>query len=168
MKPIRADWRALKGFSDTYSAAAHDILTVLDAASTTSKTITENAKALDSLLVDLVGLSDSGINLIGPNKGNLIHRINVLEPTTRLLMKYNPELTCLLVGGSTSGSPAIIDAVGGHNGKSFIGDAGLLFGTDMYRYPDNLPLNGAKGGPGGRPAAAPCQTSVKTSRCGTW
>ena len=120
---------------------------MLDAASTTSKTITENAQALDSLLVDLVGLSDSGINLIGPSKGNLIHGINVLEPTTRLLMKYNPELTCLLVGGYGA-LPQFIDAVGGHNGKSFIGDAGILFGTDMYRYPDHLPRNGAKGGPG--------------------
>ena len=147
---VRADWHALKGFSDTYSAAAPDILTVLDAASTTSKTITENAQALDSLLVDLVGLSDSGINLIGPSKGNLIHGINVLESTTRLLMKYNPELTCLLVGGYGA-LPQFIDAVGGHNGKSFIGDAGILFGTDMYRYPDNLPRNGAKGGPGGAP-----------------
>ena len=66
---IRADWRALKGFSDTYSAAAPDLLSVLDAVSTTSKTITDNAQALDSLLVDVIGLSDSGINLIGPAKG---------------------------------------------------------------------------------------------------
>jgi phospholipid/cholesterol/gamma-HCH transport system substrate-binding protein len=27
----------------------------------------------------------------------------------------------------------------------------LLFGKDQYRYPDNLPITGAKGGPGGRP-----------------
>jgi len=147
---IRADYRALKGFSDTYSAAAPDILSVLDAVSTTSKTITDNAKALDSLLVGVIGLSDSGINLIGPAKDNLVHAINVLEPTTRLLMKYNPELTCLLVGGYL-GLNDLIETVGGHNGKSLIGDAGILFGDDMYRYPDQLPINGAKGGPGGAP-----------------
>src|SRR5262249_35634862 len=33
---IRSDWRALKGFNDAYSGAAQDILTVLNAASTTS------------------------------------------------------------------------------------------------------------------------------------
>ena len=32
---VRRDFQALKGFSDAYGAAAHDILTVLDAASTT-------------------------------------------------------------------------------------------------------------------------------------
>ena len=66
---IRADYRALKGFSDTYSAAARNIVTVLDAASTTSTTITDNAKQLDSLLLNVIGLSRSGINLIGPEQG---------------------------------------------------------------------------------------------------
>ncbi|HTY33430.1 MCE family protein [Mycobacterium sp.] len=147
---IREDYRALKGFSDTYSAAAPDILAVLDSAGTTSTTITDDAHSLDSLLVNVVGLSDSGINLVGPAKNNLIHGINVLEPTTRLLMKYNPELTCLLVGAYES-LDDLIETVAGHNGKSLIGDAGILFGDDMYRYPDNLPVNGAKGGPGGAP-----------------
>lgn len=147
---IRTDYRALKGFSETYSAAAPDIVSTLDAASTTSATLTENAHALDTLLVNVIGLSDSGISLIGPAKNNLIHGVNVLEPTTRLLMKYNPELTCLLVG-AYSGLPDVIESVAGHNGKSLIGDAGMLFGDDMYRYPDNLPVNGAKGGPGGAP-----------------
>ncbi len=40
---VRRDFQALKGFSDAYGAAAHDILTVLDAASTTSTAITDNA-----------------------------------------------------------------------------------------------------------------------------
>lgn len=60
---IRTDWRAVKGFSDTYSAAARDILTVLDAASTTSTTITANQKALDALLLSTIGFSRSGIAL---------------------------------------------------------------------------------------------------------
>ena len=73
-------------------------MTVLDALSTTSTTISSDAKQLDSLLLDVTGLSHSGVNL-RPQQDNLVHGINLLEPTTRLLMKYNPELTCLLVGG---------------------------------------------------------------------
>ena len=53
---VRADWQALKGFSDTYSVAAQDILTILDAASTTSATITSRAQALDALLLATIRL----------------------------------------------------------------------------------------------------------------
>jgi phospholipid/cholesterol/gamma-HCH transport system substrate-binding protein len=148
---IRANYRALKGFSDTYSAAAHNIVTVLDAASTISTTVTENEQALDSLLVNLTGLSRSGIELLGPAKDNLIGGINMLESTTRLLMKYNPELTCLLVGAKVN-LDSLVESVGGRNGKSLITDSAVMFGDDMYRYPENLPVNGAKGGPGGAPS----------------
>ena len=54
---VRADIRAAKGASDTYGAAAQDILRVLDAASVTSGTITNYSSALDSLLSGVVGLS---------------------------------------------------------------------------------------------------------------
>ncbi|NDJ91867.1 MCE family protein [Mycolicibacter kumamotonensis] len=148
---FRRDWRSLKGFSDTYSAAADDIVSVLNAVSTTSTTITDNAKALDSLLLNLTGLSNAGIDLLGPNKDNLVHAINVLEPTTRLLMKYNPQLTCMLVGGKWFLDNGGYD-FGGGNGKSAILDVAVLLGDDAYRYPDNLPVNGAKGGPGGKPS----------------
>lgn len=147
---IRRDWQSLKGFSDTYSAAAQNILTVLDAASTTSTTITSNASDLDALLVNVIGFSRSGINLIGPNKDNLVKAINVLEPTTRLLMKYDPELTCTLVGGKWFLDNGGYD-FGGGNGRTAVLDSGLLLGDDQYHYPDNLPINGAKGGPGGKP-----------------
>jgi phospholipid/cholesterol/gamma-HCH transport system substrate-binding protein len=148
---VRADIRAAKGASDTYGAAAQDILRVLDAASVTSGTVTNYSSALDSLLTGVVGLSRSGINLVGPNKDNLIRAVNLLEPTTSLLMKYNPELTCMLVGAKTALDTGYRDAMGGANGYSLIIDSTPLFGADQYRYPQNLPIVGAKGGPGGKP-----------------
>ena len=36
--------------------------------------------------------------------------------------------------------------------NTVIMDAGLLMGDDPYRYPDNLPIVNAKGGPGGKPS----------------
>jgi phospholipid/cholesterol/gamma-HCH transport system substrate-binding protein len=149
---IRADWRAVKGFADTYSAAAQNILTVLDAAATTSTTITNNARALDSLLLSTIGFARSGTELLSPNKDNLVNAINVAEPTTALLMKYNAELTCMLVGGQVALDNGLVAASGGANGYSEILDVALLPGDDPYRYPDNLPIVGAKGGPGGKPS----------------
>jgi phospholipid/cholesterol/gamma-HCH transport system substrate-binding protein len=147
---IRADWQALKGFNDAYSGAAQDILTVLNAASTTSATIAGHAKQLDALLLATIGLSNSGISLLAPNQANLIKAINVLEPTTNLLYKYNPEYTCLLVGAKRLLDAGGYEALGG-NGYSVVLDAGLALGDDPYHYPENLTVVGARGGPGGKP-----------------
>jgi phospholipid/cholesterol/gamma-HCH transport system substrate-binding protein len=152
MHTVRRDLKSLKGFSDTYGSAAQNIIKILDSSATTSTTITKNAKDLDALLTSVIGFSRSGVDLIGPNRNNLIKAINILEPATRLLMKYNPELRCLITGGywlldkGEGYGPS-----GGANGKSLIVDAALLLGDDPYRYPDNLPIYGAKGGPGGKP-----------------
>lgn len=147
---ITADLRALRDFSDTFGVAAQNILSTLDALSTTSTTITGHAQQLDALLLSTIGLSNSGISLIAPNQANLIRAINVLEPTTNLLYKYSPEYTCLLVGAKTLLDTGGYEAPGG-NGRSLILDVGLSLGDDPYHYPDNLPVIGAKGGPGGKP-----------------
>ncbi len=146
---IAADWRSVKGYSDTYAAAAPDIIATLDAASATSKTITANAASLDALLLGVVGFSNSGIELLAPNKDNLVQAVKTLEPTTELLNKYNPEYACTVLGAvyfHDHGAGAL-----GGNGRSVQLDSALLFGDDMYRYPDNLPVVAAKGGPGGKP-----------------
>jgi phospholipid/cholesterol/gamma-HCH transport system substrate-binding protein len=151
MDTVAQDWRSFQGFSDTYSAAAHDILATLDAASTTSTTITGHAKDLNALLLSTAGFAQAGIRLLGPNGHNVIHDINALEPTTDLLMKYNPEYTCMLVGAKYYLDHGGYDNFAGINGRSLIVDAGLHFGEDPYKYPDNLPIVAAKGGPGGKP-----------------
>lgn len=148
---IREDWRALKDFNDTYSAAAQNILSTLDAASTTSTTVVKQAGQLDALLLATIGLSNSGISLLAPNQANLIRAINVLEPTTNLLYKYNPEYTCLLTGAKTLLDTGGYEAPGG-NGRTLVLDVGLSLGDDPYHYPDNLPVIGARGGPGGKPS----------------
>ncbi|KUH86323.1 MULTISPECIES: MCE family protein [unclassified Mycobacterium] len=148
---VTADLRALRDFNDTYSAAAQDILTTLDAASTTSTTIAARASQLDALLLATIGLSNAGINLLAPNQANLIKAINVLEPTTNLLYKYSPEYTCLLTGAKTLLDTGGYDAPGG-NGRTLVLDVGLALGDDPYRYPEHLPIIGAKGGPGGKPS----------------
>lgn len=148
---IRADFRSLKRFAETYDAAAQNILTALDAASATSTTINRQSEQLDTLLLNVTGFANSGVNLLAPNRDNLIQAINDLQTTTALLSKYDPEFTCLLVGTKTLLDTGYYGVTGGDNSKSLVVDAALLFGDDPYRYPDNLPITGAKGGPGGKP-----------------
>jgi phospholipid/cholesterol/gamma-HCH transport system substrate-binding protein len=150
MDTIAANWRSFKGFSDAYGAAAGDIVATLDAASTTSATITAQAKDLEALLLNTAGFSNRAIELLAPNRDNLVNAVNRLEPTTALLLKYNPEYTCTILGAKLLLTNGTYDSVGG-NGKSFVQDGGFLTGADLYRYPDNLPIVAAKGGPGGQP-----------------
>jgi len=160
MDTVREAWRSMKGFSDAYGAAAQDILTTLDAASTTSTTLTEGAESLDALLLNVIGFARTGTDVIAPNKDALVEAINVLEPTTNLLMKYNPVYTCLLVGSKLHLDKGGYAAYGG-NGKSEIADAGLLFGEDPYKYPQHLPIVAAKGGPGGKPSCGSLPDAAK-------
>lgn len=148
---IQADRRAVREISEAYGVAAQDILTALDAAGTSSTTITDNAATLDALLAGVVGLARGGIDLIGSSQADLTDAVALFESTARLLFTYNPTYTCTLVGAKTALDTGYLDATGGANGKSIILDSTLLFGPDAYRFPQNLPIVGAKGGPGGRP-----------------
>ncbi|CAN3126286.1 MCE-family protein MCE3A [Mycobacterium sp. smrl_JER01] len=148
---ITADGRALREIGDTYDAAAQDILVALEAATTTSATVSGHARELDALLTGVVGLARGGIDLLGASQPNITTAVEAFESTARLLLKYSPTFTCTLVGAKTALDSGYLDATGAANGTSLILDSALLFGPDAYRYPQNLPIVGARGGPGGRP-----------------
>jgi phospholipid/cholesterol/gamma-HCH transport system substrate-binding protein len=158
---IRQDWRSFKNFNDTYAAAAQNILTVLDAASTTSTTIVNHSSALDSLLLNVIGFSKAGTNLLATSKDSLVASVNTLEPTTNLLLKYNPEYTCWLQGAKWFLDNGGYSVWGGADGRSIHLDVALLLGTDPYVYPDNLPIVAAKGGPGGKPGCGSLPDATK-------
>ncbi|MGB3481027.1 MAG: MCE family protein [Mycobacterium sp.] len=149
---VSRDLVALRDAAAAYGVAAPDLLRALDAVSTTSVTVTAHATQLDALLAGVIGLSDSGLALIAPNQDNLVRAINVLEPTTGLLHKYDPVYTCALTGAveQLNGLGDGYRVTGG-NGRTAMLDAGLLFGDDQYRFPDHLPIVAAQGGPDGRP-----------------
>jgi phospholipid/cholesterol/gamma-HCH transport system substrate-binding protein len=151
MDTIDKDWRLFGKTTAIYSDAAQDILSILDSAATTSITLTENQRSLDTLLLSAVGLSQTGINVIGRNESNIVQSFNLLDPTTALLNKYSPTYTCLFQGAQWYVDHGGREALGG-NGYSVILDAALLFGDDPYRYPRHLPKVNATGGPGGKPS----------------
>jgi phospholipid/cholesterol/gamma-HCH transport system substrate-binding protein len=158
---IRKDWRSFKDFNDTYDAAAQDILTILNAASTTSTTVVNHQTALDDLLLNTIGFAKAGTNLLGTSRDNLISAVNTLEPTTNLLLKYNPEYTCFLQGAKWYLDNGGYAAFGAADGRTLQLDVALLLGNDQYVYPDNLPIVAAKGGPGGKPGCGSLPDATK-------
>ncbi|MCV7385264.1 MCE family protein [Mycolicibacter longobardus] len=151
MSTVQRDWQLFGQTAQAYSNAAQDILTVLDSAATTSTTLSGQAGELDALLLAAAGFSTTGVDTIGRNQPALVQALNIMVPTTDLLEEYSPTYTCLFQGAQWFLENGGRDAMGG-NGRSVIMDAAMLAGDDPYRYPDNLPLVNARGGPGGRPS----------------
>ncbi|MGI9123987.1 MAG: MCE family protein [Mycobacterium sp.] len=151
MPVVARDWQLFGQTAGAYSAAAQNIMNILDSFSTTARTISGQAAELDNVLLASVGFAHSGVNLLAGNQDQLIRSLNLLAPTTALLETYSPTYTCLFQGAQWFLEHGGRDALGG-NGKSVIMDSGLLFGDDPYRFPDNLPKVNARGGPGGRPS----------------
>ena len=147
---IRTDLRAVRGFADTYGAVAGDLLNTLDAFSTTSATLAAQPDDVDTLLANVIGFADSGVQLLRAGKDDLVRTVEALEPTTSMLYEHHPALTCTLLGAQWFIDNGGAQAEGG-NGYSIVLDASLAWGQDPYSYPDHLPIVGAKGGPGGKP-----------------
>ncbi|CQD22700.1 MCE-family protein MCE3A [Mycobacterium lentiflavum] len=158
---IRQDLRSLKGFTSTYDAAARDILMILNSASTTSATVVSHSASLDTLLLNAIGFAKAGTNLLSTSKDSLVASVNILEPTTNLLLKYNPEYTCFMQGAKWYLDHGGYTAWGGGDGRSIQLDFGLSLGNDPYIYPDNLPVFAAKGGPGGKPGCGSLPDATK-------
>lgn len=156
---IAGDIRSLKGAADTYAAAAGDIVAALDSAATTSATVVSQQRVLEGLLLEAIGFTRAGTGLLTSSKDSLVAAINNLEPTIGLLNRYSPSYTCTLQGAKW-----IIDNSGpvfGGDGRTFVVDVTLLPGNDLYRYPDNLPVVAAKGGPGGKPGCGSLPDATK-------
>ncbi len=150
MDTVKAAWGSFRGASEAYRVAAPDIMATLDAASATSATIVSHATNLDTLLLNAAGFGNSGVKLLAPAKQDFVDAVNLLEPTTGLLLKYSPSYTCSIQGARIFLERGGNDWFGG-NGRTAVLDAGILMGDDIYRYPEHLPVVGAKGGPGGQP-----------------
>ena len=164
---IRQDWRSFKNFNDTYAAAAHDILTILDAASTTSATVVNHPDALDSLLLNVIGFSNAGTNLLVTSKDSLVASANVLEPTTNLLLKYSPDLHLLAAGPDGYLDNGGYSASGGaRRPHAFSSTSRLLLGNDPYALSrQSADRRRPRADRAGSRAAGRCRTSRRTSRC---
>ena len=125
---------------------------MLDAASTTSTTITATTpKSLDSLLLSTIGFAHSGIELLGPSKKQPDQRDQLRSTDHQPAHEVQPA-TDLHVGRSEDGywTTVITTCRAARTAIRRSWTSALLMGDDPYKYPDNLPVVGAKGGPGGK------------------
>ena len=154
---VRADWQALRDFSDTYSVAAQDILATLNAASTTSVTLTKHCRRAGCVAARhnralqqryQPARAQSG----EPDQGHQRARADD-QPAATSTTRTTPACWS---APSTCWTTEVTKRPAAMGDRSFC-DAALpalppvFLGDDPYHYPQNLPVVGAKGGPGGKP-----------------
>jgi phospholipid/cholesterol/gamma-HCH transport system substrate-binding protein len=125
----------------TYADAAPDLLRTAENTTRLSKTVVDEQKNLDGFLVSLIGLADIGNDVLGTNRQPLTDVLHLLVSTTDLTNQYNRALYCGIAGIL----PLAYDPPPKEPGA--IINAGLMWGQDPWRYPDDLPKVAAKGGP---------------------
>ncbi|BBX17842.1 MCE-family protein [Mycolicibacterium duvalii] len=125
----------------TYADVAPELIDTLDAATTISRTVVDEQDDLDRLLVGVIGLSDTGIQVVGGNRQQITEVMKLLVPTTDLLNQYHEALNCGLGGAVQLAKAPGTPVPGGLLLQT------IVFGQERYRYPQNLPKVAAKGGP---------------------
>jgi virulence factor Mce-like protein len=125
-----------------YNDAAPDLLKSMANVTAMSRTLTDEQQNFDTLLVSVIGLADTGNEVLAQNHSALADVVHLLLPTSTLLDRYNPAITCGLKAvadfdraspvGYESGNPATVN---------------FTLGRERYRYPADLPKVAATGGP---------------------
>ncbi|MGW0173682.1 MCE family protein [Rhodococcus sp. NPDC003322] len=138
---LRNDIALAPTVAGTYAETAPALLDTTANATRISRTVVEEQQNLDAFLVSVVGLADIGNQVLADNRSALATTLDVLLPTTAMTNRYNEALTCSLTGLAYLADSKPVDVPG--LGLS----ANFLWGTDAYRYPDNLPKVAATGGP---------------------
>ncbi|MBH0121990.1 MCE family protein [Rhodococcus sp. HM1] len=127
--------------ASTYAETAPDLITTGANAASIGDTVVDEEHNLDAFLLGMIGLSGAGQPVLARNRDGLTTLLDVLVPTTSLTDEYNEALTCSLTGLAFLADSKPVDVEG--LGLS----ANFLWGTDPYRYPEDLPKVAASGGP---------------------
>jgi virulence factor Mce-like protein len=131
----------LPGVLNAYGDAAPDLVTTLDSATRMSETVVDEQHNLDALLISVIGLADTGTDVIGTNRQSISDAMRLLVPTTDLTNQYNAALTCGLSGAVQLAKAPGTPLPGGLLLQT------VVLGQERYRYPQNLPKVAATGGP---------------------
>ncbi|MEU8895948.1 MCE family protein [Nocardia sp. NPDC048505] len=126
---------------EAYADSAPALLDLAGDLTRLSGTVVEEQHNLDALLTGLIGLSDTGTQVLGGNREALATTLRLLAPTTGLAADYRAALHCSVAGLARLATLPPAE----HEGVAI--SANFLFGTHPYRYPQDLPEVAASGGP---------------------
>jgi phospholipid/cholesterol/gamma-HCH transport system substrate-binding protein len=134
------DIEVFPAVANAYADASPDLVKTVRDSVTISKSIVDEQRNLDALLVSAIGLADIGNGVLSDNRQLLPAAVRLLLPTTDLTNEYNKALECALGGLATASAALPFKEPGVHVSAS------VGFGGERFRYPTNLPKVAATGG----------------------
>lgn len=138
---LRDDIKMTAVVANAYGDAAPDLIKTVENSVKISKTIVDQQRNLDALLVSAIGLGETGNDVLSTNRKALTTDLRLLVPTTDLTNAYHEALSCGLRGIATASRALPFEEPGVQVSAS------LTFGAERFRYPTNLPKVAASGGP---------------------
>lgn len=146
---LRRDLGHAAEVTNLYADVAPELFDLLDNVTQISGTVVEKQQALRDLLVEIAEVGETGTKLFAENGERLLEMLRLLEPTSALLGKYSPGLTCFIQGEAHANK--LLEPVWGAGqdgaGPGFRLMVKPLPGKQPYRYPDHLPQVRTSGGP---------------------
>lgn len=113
------------------------LISILRNTTVTAETVTDNEKALDTLLVNLSLLGGKGAEVLGVNAEALSALLHGLRPTASTLRVYSSELPCLLKG--LDNTRKIMAKVIGGTDATLRGWVSVRSKMSKYTAPKDLP-----------------------------
>jgi phospholipid/cholesterol/gamma-HCH transport system substrate-binding protein len=95
---LRTDLERLADVSNTYALAAPDLVNLLRNATTTARTVSQQADQLKAFVTSMTKLSKVSTRVLTTNEQGIIREGELAAPLMGLLDTYSPEYTCLLQG----------------------------------------------------------------------
>ena len=167
---IRADWQALQGFQRRLRrCGARTSSTRSTPLSTTSVTITNNAKPLDALLLNVIGLVQQRYRRCWRRTRRTWSRPSTSSSRRpNLLMKYNPEYTCMLVGRQVVAATTAPTTPPAATASRSSSTAACWSVTTRTATRTTCRSSAPRAVPAVSRAAARCRSSTRTGRCASW
>jgi phospholipid/cholesterol/gamma-HCH transport system substrate-binding protein len=144
MPALRGDLHATAAVTNLYADVSPALLRLLRNLTFTSHTLVDERDDLGGFFREVTGVSDSGVHLLDANGEDLSNLLDVLRPSTGVVGRFAPQLTCL-VEGLDYLRPYLEVAQGGVGPSGrVLGRPGIntmtkfLQGKDPYKYPNDL------------------------------
>jgi len=134
---IRADIATAQPVLDEYADAAPGLIATARHLTVTSGTLTKDAAALQSFLVDWTQASGAAQGLVQNISDPLTGALGLLRPVTEMLAKYSPAFPCTIEG--LAKHVVSIERVLGAQLPGIQGLVSLLPSQQGYQYPRDLP-----------------------------